>query len=238
MNFKDMGALYDKENAPPDCVLEEPLDQHLDNLIEFTSVVQALWFDSGPAENPTARSYVFYFFRGEIDKNRRPDEILTFKVKFDNPFKVHIVDKYLGGMAYGAMNAPALAHRHLWRPGLMSEEGKQEFMQGLSKESKKSEEKKGGCFIATAVFQNQYASEVAFLRNFRDDVISRNIVGRMFINVYYMISPYIARQIAESQFIKILIRQGILKPLIDLLSKTYGKSNGLYRGVTHGRKNL
>ncbi len=141
MNLKDMGALYNKENPPPDCVLTEPLDEHIDKLSEFTSVVQALWFNSGPADSPTARSYVFYFFRGEIDENRHPDDILTFKVRFDNPFKVHIVDKYLGGSAWGVVNAPALAHRHLWRPGLMSEEGKQEYMQAISKESKKSEEK-------------------------------------------------------------------------------------------------
>lgn len=136
MSLKSLGALYDTENPPPDCVLKEPVGPHIPNINEYKSIVQALWFDSGPAENPTARSYVFYFFKGGIDEQRRPDEILTFKVRFDNPFKIHIIDKYLGGMAFGAINAPALAHRNLWRPGLMSQEGKEEVTLDILKKSK------------------------------------------------------------------------------------------------------
>ncbi len=38
MNLKDMGVIYDTENAPPDCVLTEPLERYFDNLNEFTSI--------------------------------------------------------------------------------------------------------------------------------------------------------------------------------------------------------
>jgi hypothetical protein len=131
MNLKGIGAIYDKEDPPPDCVLEAPIDQRFFNLNEFKSVMAALWFESGPADNPTARSYVFYFYRGEIDHDHKPDDILTFKVKFEHPDKVYIIDKYLGGMSYGAINAPPLSKRQEWWPGKMSVEGKNDFLKGL-----------------------------------------------------------------------------------------------------------
>lgn len=214
MNLKDMGALYDTQDAPPDCVLTEPLEQHLDNLNEFTSVVQALCFDSGPADNPTAKSYVFYFFLAEIDDNRRPDNILTFKVKLDNPFRVHIVDKYLGGTAFGAVNAPALAHRHLWRPGLMSEEGKQELMQALSKKRKESEDKKGGCFIATAVFDSEFSPEVQALKVFRDYVLIPSSLGNLFVKIYYTLSPPISNFLSGYDILKFFIRRYFFGPIL------------------------
>lgn len=153
MNLRDLGALYDTSNPPPECVLTQPLEPHLPNLTDYSSIVQALRFDSGSAGNPTARSYVFYFFRGAIDEQRRPDEILTFKVRLDNPFKVHIVDNYLGGMSFGAINAPALAHRYLWRPGLMNQEGKQQLSTPSTASIKKTEskEKQSGSVAASEV---------------------------------------------------------------------------------------
>lgn len=208
MNLRDIGFVIAINEEPPDCVLREGLEQHLPNLNDFSSVVLALTFDSGPPGNPTARSYVFYFFRGEADTNRRPDDILTFKIRFDDPFKVHIVDKYLGGMAYGAKNAPALAYRHLWRPGIMSPEGRvkskqyfreqikriggkeeviEEVTEGLFGETSEKKERKSGCFIATAAFGTPFAKEVIALSKFRDEILQRTSLGRSFIKLYYKI---------------------------------------------------
>jgi len=215
MNLKDIGALYDTENLPPDCVLAEPLDSHIINLSDYSSVVQALWFYSGPSNNPTARSYVFYFFKGDIDEQRRPDEILTFKVRFDNPFKVHIVDNYLGGMASGAINAPALAHRNMWRPGLMSQEGKKQYTEAITSETKKPSKEEKGCIIATAVYGNAAAPEVIRFRLIRDNVLSRSVLGRIFIKAYYIFSPPLAliasrspvlRRVAKAYFLDLILR--------------------------------
>jgi hypothetical protein len=91
----------------PNCVLNEDLDQHIDTN-QFESTVLAGTFPSGPPDNPTAISFVFYFFKTEINKYRRPDDILTFKVKTNAPERVHMIDKYLGGMSFGAENAVPL----------------------------------------------------------------------------------------------------------------------------------
>lgn len=119
MNLREMGAIFDED--VPECVLDEPLEQHfMVDLQEYKHAVQAFWFNSGNPDNPTARSYVFYFFRGEIDKHRRPDDIMTFKVKFSDFSRIHIIDQYLGGAAYGTVNAPPLAVRGSWKPGWIS----------------------------------------------------------------------------------------------------------------------
>lgn len=90
------------------CVLNENLDEHID-IEQYKSIVLAGAFPSGSANNPTAISFVFYFFTGEADKFRRPDDILTFKVKTTAPDRVHMIDKYLGGVSFGAENAAPLS---------------------------------------------------------------------------------------------------------------------------------
>ena len=59
----------------------------------------------------------------------------------------------------GAINAPALAHRNMWRPGLMSQEGKKQYTEAITETKKPSEEEKR-CFIATVVYGNAAAPEV------------------------------------------------------------------------------
>ncbi|KKK70369.1 hypothetical protein LCGC14_2924670 [marine sediment metagenome] len=53
----------------------------------------------------------------------------------------------------------------------------------------------GSCFIATAVYYSYDAPEVLVLRRFRDDVLLKNKVGRIFVLLYYKISPYYAKRI-------------------------------------------
>jgi len=214
MNLKEMGFKKAIDEDPPECVLSQPIDQHLPNFGDFSSVVLALTFDSGPPDNTEARSYVFYFFRSEPDPNRRPDDILTFKVRFDNPFKVHILDRYLGGIASDAINAPALAHRHMWRPGMMSKEGKDFFTEAFSKPEKKVE--KSGCFIATACFGSPIAKEVLLLSQFRDEVLQRTFFGRLFIGFYYSVSPFFAMLISKSPILQRTIRTILVGPAIRI----------------------
>lgn len=55
------------------------------------------------------------------------------------------------------------------------------------------------CFIATAAFNSEMASEVVVLREFRDKVLKKNPVGLWFVKQYYRFSPPIARFIAENE---------------------------------------
>jgi hypothetical protein len=50
---------------------------------------------------------------------------------------------------------------------------------------------KAACFIATAVYGSADANEVMVLRQFRDSVLQKSLPGRLFIRVYYAVSPRI-----------------------------------------------
>lgn len=54
-------------------------------------------------------------------------------------------------------------------------------------------EKSGGCYIATCVYGSYDCPSVWSLRRFRDRILSRSLCGRLFIRIYYAISPAIVR---------------------------------------------
>lgn len=79
--------------------------------------------------------------------------------------------------------------------------------------SKPVEEKKEGCFIATACY-NDYDHPIVFqLRLFRDHFLNNKKWGRKFIQVYYKYSPEYARIIKDKFFVKIFLKNFLIKPL-------------------------
>ena len=83
--------------------------------------------------------------------------------------------------------------------------------------SSKSDQDKGGCFIATAVYGSYDAPEVVLLRGFRDTVLSKNITGRTFIHIYYSISPFIAKKLNNHSKAKEFIRNAIIDKIVAIL---------------------
>jgi hypothetical protein len=71
----------------------------------------------------------------------------------------------------------------------------------------------GGCFIATAAFGSPMAPEVALLRAFRDTCLLTNSPGRLFVEIYYWISPPIADFISGDESLRQITRI-ILWPLV------------------------
>ncbi len=70
-----------------------------------------------------------------------------------------------------------------------------------------------GCFIATASYGSYFEPNVKVLRDFRDTVLLTNIVGKEFVELYYEYSPMIARNIANSEVSKVVVRV-ILTPIV------------------------
>jgi len=75
-----------------------------------------------------------------------------------------------------------------------------------------------GCFIATAAYGTPMAIEINTLRNFRDQKMEQNGMGKSLIILYYEISPPIARVISRSQKMRALVRFS-LKPIICTLNR-------------------
>jgi hypothetical protein len=68
----------------------------------------------------------------------------------------------------------------------------------------------GLCFIATAAYGTPMAEEIQILREFRDEYLLTNAVGRALVDVYYRVSPPIAEFITEHPSLKPIVRAGLL----------------------------
>lgn len=76
----------------------------------------------------------------------------------------------------------------------------------------------GGCFIATAAWGSELHPRVMALRNFRDRYLLTNLPGRLFVRMYYGVSPPVADFIARHESLRSLVRIG-LTPLVGLVEK-------------------
>lgn len=78
-------------------------------------------------------------------------------------------------------------------------------------------EDKRMCFIATAALGSDSADEVIELCSFRDEVLQRYFPGRMFISIYYKISPPVARIISGSSMLMKLALMLIVRPAVGFV---------------------
>lgn len=93
---------------------------------------------------------------------------------------------------------------------------KQDIGQSVKKES-------SGCFIATAVYGSPMAREVVILQSFRDELISKTRMGRLFIAGYYRFSPPLTQLISRSATIKKVIRKTLVSPLVPIADRLLGR---------------
>jgi hypothetical protein len=77
--------------------------------------------------------------------------------------------------------------------------------------------KKSGCFIATATYGSPNAQEVITLKKYRDEVLLKSYLGFLFVKLYYLASPALAKIIAKSNFLKNTVRFFLIRPIIKLL---------------------
>jgi hypothetical protein len=74
------------------------------------------------------------------------------------------------------------------------------------------EAKKGGCFVATAVYGSELVPEVIYLRFCRDHVLRKSQIGRRFIAWYYRHGPRYASFLERHQSLKPLARACRITP--------------------------
>ncbi len=82
-----------------------------------------------------------------------------------------------------------------------------------SSSSYNSSSSSGGCYIATMAYGNYNHPQVLILRSFRDEKLSKHMLGRGFIRMYYAISPHLVRILKDSHNINRIIRN-ILDELV------------------------
>lgn len=79
------------------------------------------------------------------------------------------------------------------------------------------EKKLSPCFIATAAYGTPLHGDINVLRDFRDEYLMTSAVGRVFVKVYYTMSPPIADVISKHEWLRAVVREGIVEPLVCVL---------------------
>jgi hypothetical protein len=77
-----------------------------------------------------------------------------------------------------------------------------------------------GCFIATAAYGTPTAEQIDVLREFRDDVLLQSGMGSAFVNLYYRLSPPVARFIAGNEVLRTLVRELLIDPIVCIVKAT------------------
>jgi len=80
----------------------------------------------------------------------------------------------------------------------------------------------GVCFIATAAYGSSSAEQIDVLREFRDTVLLSSTVGSGFVSLYYRLSPPAAEVISGNSFLRTMVRELLVDPLVWLVEATGG----------------
>lgn len=78
------------------------------------------------------------------------------------------------------------------------------------------------CFIATAAYGTETASQLDILRDFRGQVLLENALGSRFVEAYYKLSPPVADFIAKNDFLRAIVREVLVDPVVHLLQWSQG----------------
>ena len=90
----------------------------------------------------------------------------------------------------------------------------QKYESNYSKPSVASASSGGGCYVATAVYGSYDCPQVWTLRRYRDFTLAESWLGRLFIFLYYAISPTLVRWFGETRWFK-----NMWKPKLDRMVK-------------------
>jgi hypothetical protein len=100
---------------------------------------------------------------------------------------------------------------------LAKEKGNVEMVEYL----KSVEGEKKGCYIATAVYGSYNCPQVWTLRRYRDYALANNILGSIFIRIYYSISPIMVKLFGKTEWFTRLCRNGLDKLVNRLQRRGY-----------------
>lgn len=93
--------------------------------------------------------------------------------------------------------------------------GTEEHLQALVEKSKLTQVTRTNCFIATEIY-GFYSDEVYLLQNWRDKFLNKHLLGKLFIWLYYLISPILTKIIKLSRIIRV-ISKSILDKILKMI---------------------
>ena len=75
----------------------------------------------------------------------------------------------------------------------------------------------GGCYIATMAYGDYDHPQVMELRKYRDQVLLKNYFGKLFVKIYYSVSPHLVKKLKNQNQINKLITS-LLDRLIEKIN--------------------
>ncbi|MFN0246181.1 MAG: fibronectin type III domain-containing protein [Kofleriaceae bacterium] len=72
------------------------------------------------------------------------------------------------------------------------------------------------CFVATAAYGSALANDVAMLRDMRDSVLRKTVLGELFVETYYTFGPPVAGLVGESELLRATARSA-LQPIVNFV---------------------
>ena len=85
----------------------------------------------------------------------------------------------------------------------------------------KSESSETGCYVATSIYGSYDCPEVWTLRRFRDQVLDETWYGRLFIRIYYAISPKLVSWFGETRWFRVFWRKRLDSFVRNLQAKGF-----------------
>lgn len=80
-------------------------------------------------------------------------------------------------------------------------------------------EKREGCYVATAVYGSYDCPAVWTLRRYRDYTLAKTFYGRIFIRLYYAVSPTFVKWFGETQWFKNMWKGKLDRMVLKLQSQ-------------------
>jgi len=91
----------------------------------------------------------------------------------------------------------------------------------LESNESKIQESTSGCYIATSVYGSYDCPQVWTLRRYRDYNLSNTWCGRLFISIYYMISPILVKRFGKTTWFKQFWKRNLDKMVKHLNSQGF-----------------
>jgi hypothetical protein len=78
---------------------------------------------------------------------------------------------------------------------------------------------KSGCYIATVCYGDEFAPEVVTLKKYRDENLSKSVIGRILIKFYYTFSPSVSEKLKNMPALNNLIKERLLDRIVKRLER-------------------
>lgn len=181
-----------------------------------------------------------YVEQKEIKIIKKGDKILSWRrIKFRIPdrlglIKVNIYEEFVPDKA---SNKKKIKNKFVYKISsfeteqalnilswIAFKENTEEFFGKLPKTvSGEVSGRKKKCFVATAVYGTPNCQEIDILRAYRDMVLENSISGRLFIRLYYFVSPPFAQIISRNALLRKIAEKVFVLPTLNLAKRFFNK---------------